>query len=259
MPGVCIHSHLSFDQKQRILKMIQDKKVKLLYITPEALETDLAYKMRSFPAISFVCIDEAHCISELSHNFRTSYLSIHELIKCNFKFENGYCALALTASANEETAKSIMHKLEIKEYVRSSTLQRSNLKLTVSKDSGENKYPALLRYLKSEPIHKLRGILVYCRTYAKVREVCNYLKNSGISCAMFFSQLSQKEKVTILNKFREGQIKVIASTIALGMGLDFANLDSVIHLCMPSSVEKLRAGDRKGRQEGTHSLLPHVP
>lgn len=130
-----------------MINMITDGKVKIVYMTPEALETDLAYKMRSFPPISFVCIDEAHCISELSHNFRTSYLSIHELIKCNFRFERKYCVLALTASANEVTAKSIMDKLEITNYVRSSTLQRSNLSLTASRDKGEKKYMAIIQYL----------------------------------------------------------------------------------------------------------------
>lgn len=121
--------------------------------------------------------------------------------------------------------------------MRSSTLQRSNLSLTASRDRGEKRYSAIVQYIKSKPIKKLRGILIYCRTYAKVKEVYNFLNNSGISCAQFFGQLSQKEKTTILQDFREGKTRVIASTVALGMGLDFANLDSVIHLCIPSSIE----------------------
>lgn len=67
--------------------MVKEGRIKLLYMTPEALQTDLVFLLKDFPPVNFVCVDEAHCVSELSHNFRTTYLIINELIHSHFKFK----------------------------------------------------------------------------------------------------------------------------------------------------------------------------
>lgn len=83
--------------------MVKENKIKLLFLTPEALQSDFVFRLRDIPPVNFVCVDEAHCVSELSHNFRTTYLIINDLINRHFKFRNGKNILCLTATANNKT------------------------------------------------------------------------------------------------------------------------------------------------------------
>ena len=76
IPAACISSLLEYEQKIKIVNMVKKGEVKLLFMTPETLMSDILYHVRQFPQVNFVCIDEAHCLSELSHNFRNSYLAL---------------------------------------------------------------------------------------------------------------------------------------------------------------------------------------
>jgi ATP-dependent DNA helicase Q4 len=114
-------------------------------------------------------------------------------------------------------------------------------------------------YLNTDQVRKLKGILVYCRTRKISTDVFNFLTNSGFLAAMFHSGLEQKQKTQLLQDFRPGKVKVVVATIALGMGLDFENLDCVVHINMPKSVESYvqemgRAG-RRGKRAYCHMFL----
>lgn len=132
-------------------------------MTPEALQTDLVFHLKDFPPVNFVCVDEAHCVSELSHNFRTTYLIVNELINNHFKFKAEKTILCLTATANLQTIESVMTKMEIKELIKSNSLRPKNLCVTISRDS-QDVYRSLVEYLNTDQVRKLQGILIYCRT-----------------------------------------------------------------------------------------------
>lgn len=238
--------------------MVKNGRVRLLYMTPEALQTDLVYHLKDFPPVNFVCVDEAHCVSELSHNFRTTYLIVNELISNHFRFKTEKTILCLTATANQQTIESVVTKMEIKELIKSTSLRPKNLCVTISRDC-QDVYRSLVDYLNSEQVRKLKGVLVYCRTRKLSTEAFNFLTNSGFRVAMFHAGLEQKEKTQLLQDFRTCKIRVVVATIALGMGLDFENLDCVVHINMPKSVESYvqeigRAG-RRGKRAYTHMFL----
>lgn len=125
-----------------------------------------------------------------------------------------------------------------------------NLFVTISREKGQLKYESLIRYLNDKLIEECQGILVYTRTRKIMGDVFNYITNSVSSpAAIYHSALTNKEKTETLKKFREGSIKIVVATVALGMGLDFSNLECVIHLNMPKSIENYvqeigRAGRR---------------
>lgn len=132
-------------------------------------------------------------MSELSHSFRPSYLSLIEIVLKHFQYKKEEpVVLCLTATANQEMSDSIMAKLKIKEKIRSSTIINKNLFITISREHLTSKYEALLKYLAQPQISQCKGILVYSRTKKIMFEVHNYLKNSGISCSFYHSNLSQK-------------------------------------------------------------------
>lgn len=192
-------------------------------------------------------------MSELSHSFRASYLSLEEIILKYFRYrKNKPTVLCLTATANTETMDSISEKLLIEEIICSKTVINKNLFVTISREEQTGKYEAVLNYLRQDTIQKCNGILVYCRTKWIMTQVFNYLRNSGMGCRIYHSGLPQKEKVETMEKFREGKIRIVISTVALGMGLDFENLECVVHINMPKSVENYiqeigRAGRRNKR------------
>lgn len=112
--------------------------------------------------------------------------------------------------------------MQITEKIRSKTIINKNLFITISKEKDmSKKFDALLTYIKHPQIMKCRGILIYCRTKYLVNTVNNFLTNSSINCFSFHSDLTQKQKTDILSNFRNGAIRIVISTIALGMGLDF--------------------------------------
>lgn len=76
LPAACISSLLTWDQKLKIIKMVKEGAVRLLFVTPETLQTEFIYHLQDFPKVNFVCVDEAHSLSELSHNFRTAFLGL---------------------------------------------------------------------------------------------------------------------------------------------------------------------------------------
>lgn len=131
--------------------MVKDGKIQLLFITPESLLSDFLFHASSFPPINFLCIDEAHSLSELEHSFRNSYLSLVEIVLKYFKYTQGKpVILCLTATANLETMSSIMKKLDIHEKIRSKSIINKNIFITVSREELGSKYEALLKYLNVE-------------------------------------------------------------------------------------------------------------
>ena len=111
-----------------------------------------------------------------------------------------------------------------------------NLFITVSRESGSKKYDSIVNYLMAPQIRKCKGVLIYCRTRKLLNDVYNSLRHSYLDVHMFHAGIGQKDKVDLMNSFRSGKIRIIATTNALGMGLDFENLECIIHLNMPKSI-----------------------
>ena len=254
LTGVALNSTMKPDQKKKIKEWIVAGKIKILYISPELLEKE---SFTNYPLINFICIDEAHCISEWSHNFRTSYFNLISTIKV--KLGNARI-LALTATATTKTKSSICKQLEIDHLsgvVDSKTVIRRNLHISISRDADQ--FKGLISLLRSTKFKNLQSIIVYCNLKRTTDAVASYLYHNGIKAAGYHSEKTESQRAKIQEDFMNGQLRVVAATMAFGMGIDKADIRGVIHLNLPKSIEQYiqeigRAG-RDGKDAYCHVFL----
>lgn len=252
LKGACINGLLKPENKAKIYNLIKENKLQILYISPETLETSFLLDMTN--KISFVCIDEIHCVSEWSHNFRTSYLKLSYLIRDRLKSD---LILGLTATATVKTIVSIEKMFDIKTIISNNAINRSNLILTTSRD--QDKFPALLEILRTPRYAALKSIIIYCTLIRTTENIANYLSQSSIKAIPYHSECNETTRLKIQKEFMEGSIRIVVSTLAFGMGIDKKDVDGIIHLNMPKSLENYiqeigRAG-RNGKPAYCHLFL----
>ncbi|XP_038893150.1 ATP-dependent DNA helicase Q-like 5 isoform X2 [Benincasa hispida] len=231
--------------------------MKVLFVSPERFQnTDFLSIFSSSLVVSLLVVDEAHCISEWSHNFRPSYMRLRaSLLRAEL---NVNCILAMTATATTSTMQAIMTALEIPpDNLILRTTVRTNLQLSVSMST--NRVKDLLRLIKSSPITEVQSIIIYCKFQAETDLVSRYLCDNGISAKSYHSGLLAKDRKRIQENFCSNKIRVVVATVAFGMGLDKRDVGAVIHYSMPESLEEYvqeigRAG-RDGRLSYCHLFL----
>ncbi|KAL6650932.1 hypothetical protein ACP70R_009857 [Stipagrostis hirtigluma subsp. patula] len=257
LPGGLLASSQTSDEFHETLQRLRGGEIKVLFVSPERfLNEEFLLIFRDALPISLVAIDEAHCISEWSHNFRPSYLRLRASLlrrKLNVK-----CVLAMTATATTQTLEEIVNALEIPSHnvIKSSQI-RENLQLSIS--MSDNRLKDLLLLLKSSPFANMKSIIVYCKFQGETDFVCKYLCDNNISVKSYHSGLPMKNRSRVQELFCSNKIRVVVATVAFGMGLDKSDVEGVIHYSMPESLEEYvqetgRAG-RDGRLSHCHLLL----
>jgi len=176
IPGACINHNQGNKTKKDILNAVKEKKIKVLFISPERFFTEDFTKYER--QISFVCVDEIHCASEWSHNFRPAYLKLHDMIRSKL------CdpvILGLTATATKATQKSIARMFGIdsdRNIISCPDLSRLNLELSITRDQDKQK--ALLGLLKSETYRKMQSILIFVTHRRTADLLATHLTQNGI-------------------------------------------------------------------------------
>ena len=205
--------------------------LKLLYISPEKLLTELDYLI-SHIEVSLFAIDEAHCISQWGHDFRPEYTQLGILRE---KFPNTPI-MALTATADKITRHDIIEQLKLKdarEFI--SSFDRPNLSLCVKRGyKAADKMHFILNFIKARPFDA--GI-IYCLSRKTTEKVAADLRKKGINAAPYHAGLSPLERSQTQEQFKNDQLLVVCATIAFGMGIDKSNVRWVIHHNMPKSIE----------------------
>lgn len=239
--AVAIYSGLSSDQIQLALDNAIYGMYKFLYVSPERLSTDLFLKKVVQINVCLIAVDESHCISQWGYDFRPSYLRIADIRT----LLPDVPVLALTATATPGVVDDIQEKLKFREKnVFRKSFRRDNLAYVVR--YTENKDEKLLNILQ-----KVQGTsVVYVRNRKKTKEVAGFLQANGIRAEHFHAGLSNEQKDEVQLRWKQNQTRVIVATNAFGMGIDKAEVRSVVHLDLPDSLEAyFQEAGRAGRDE----------
>lgn len=230
VPAAYINSTLNSAQMQAVYRNLLAGQYKIVYVAPERLDYGGFGSLAEKLPISFVAVDEAHCISQWGQDFRPSYLRI-------VNFIHGLPCRpvvgAFTATATKQVREDIERILELREPVRTVTgFDRPNLFLEVLRP--ERKDSELLGLLATR---KRKSGIIYCATRKKVESVCELLQDHGYSATRYHAGLEEEERTANQEDFLFDRKTVMVATNAFGMGIDKSNVSFVIHYNMPKSIE----------------------
>lgn len=236
-----INSSLDQEELEERIHRAGQGKYKLIYVAPERLESPgFRTKLKSLK-ISMLAIDEAHCVSQWGHDFRTSYLAIAPFIR---ELPHRPVVTAFTATATPEVTQDILRLLSLKTpRVYSTGFDRENLYFSVLR--GENKRDFLVDYLESHPG---QAGIVYAATRKEVDALHEYLQKRGFAVGKYHAGLSDAERISNQEMFLYDDITLMVATNAFGMGIDKSNVRYVIHYNMPKNMESYyQEAGRAGR------------
>ncbi len=239
--AAAIYSGMSNADIQTTLDNCVFEAYKFLYVSPERLATPLFLEKIKQARVCMIAVDESHCISQWGYDFRPSYLRIADLRE----HLEGVPVLALTATATPEVVDDIQEKLGFKEKnLFQKSFSRTNLAYVVR--TTENKDEHLLKILKAVP----GTSVVYVRNRKKTKEIADFLVVNGISAEHFHAGLKNETKDERQKRWKDGDTRVIVSTNAFGMGIDKAEVRSVVHMDLPDTIEAyFQEAGRAGRDE----------
>ncbi|XP_018430173.1 PREDICTED: ATP-dependent DNA helicase Q4 [Nanorana parkeri] len=299
LQAVCIHSNMTKNQREVAMDKVKQGKVHVLLLSPEALVggglsgSSCLPPADQLPPVAFACIDEVHCVSEWSHNFRPCYLRLCKVLRERLGVR---CLLGLTATATLGTAQDVARHLEVSDIDKMPLRLAAvppNLHLSVSMDQDRDQ--ALVTLLKGERFGCLDSIIIYCTRREETQRLAALLRTclQGVTVSRtaeetkaaecdrkkiqarkkirrplkwmadtYHAGLSAAERRRVQNNFMSGQLRIVVATVAFGMGLDKSDVRGIIHYNMPknfeSYVQEIGRAGRDGNDAHCHLFLdPH--
>ena len=234
-----IYSGMQHDEILRILENCIFGGVKLLYVSPERLSSPLFQTKLSHMPVSFITVDEAHCISQWGYDFRPSYLEIARIRQLHPSVP----VLALTATATPAVVDDIQERLQFSEKrVFRMSFERNNLAYLVS--NTPDKLNELIHLMDLYP----GSAIVYVRSRLRAREIAEHLTDAGLSATFYHAGLDHAQKDKRQQDWQHDRTRIMVATNAFGMGIDKPDVRLVVHYDCPDSLEAyFQEAGRAGR------------
>jgi superfamily II DNA helicase RecQ len=241
--GQCIEY---LTKKQSIvIESVLDSKIDILFVSPERIETkgfQTLFSDERFPDINFVCIDEVHCLSEWSHNFRPGYIGMIDILN---RLLTNPRYLALTATATTTTIETLAKHLNIEaKNVFNHPLTLNRIEPVIVHTPQSQKDACLLEILKNRNI----STIVYVTYQKECERVAQLLCLNGINATAYHGGMDSQKRNQIQSQFKQKRFEILIATVAFGMGIDH-EIDLIIQYGLPSSPEQyVQQIGRGGRQ-----------
>ena len=224
-----LNSSQTFEQQQQVQNKAISGQLKLLYLSPEKVMTNSFFQFISHCKVSFIAIDEAHCISQWGHDFRPEYIQLGGLKSC---FPDAP-VMALTATADHATRQDIVQNLKLnRPHLYVGSFDRPNIRYTLVE-----KFKPMEQLCNFVVAQKGKSGIVYCNSRNKVERIADALKKRGVSAAGYHAGMENGERERVQQAFQRDNIQVVVATIAFGMGINKSNVRFVAHFDLSRSIE----------------------